>query len=199
MTNAPACLTATAQKALDKSGLTPQQKVEGLKDIIKDVGVAMLTTRSPDGKLASRPMAPAAIDGLVFSHYLNTDSGKTDDVQTDPHVNISFYNPKTTDWVSVSGQAKINTDREKVKKHWSKALQAWFDKKDDVRNGTHTDPRVALLDVTPDEIRWFKAESSFKQFVEVTKAAVTGGVAATGTLVIISQDEVSDASDLLRP
>lgn len=59
-----------------------------------------------------------------------------------------------------------------------------------MHNGTHDDPRVALLEVVPDEIRWFKADSSFKQFVEVTKAAVTGAAAATGTLVIISQDEV---------
>ncbi len=49
---------------------------------------------------------------------------------------------------------------------------------------------VALVDVIPNEIRWFKAESSMKQWIEVSKAKLTGQAAATGKLVIISKDEI---------
>ncbi len=133
---------STAQNALDKSGLSPQDKVEGLRGIVKEVGVGMLTTRTSDGKMASRPMAPAAVEGLVFSHYLNTDSGKTDDITANPDVNLSFYDPKTTDWVSISGRATINQDQSKIEKHWSSSLKAWFDdKKDGKHTGDHKDPR----------------------------------------------------------
>lgn len=32
-----------------------------------------------------------------------------------PDVNISFYNHKTTDWISITGKAKVINDKEKVK------------------------------------------------------------------------------------
>ena len=52
---------------------------------------------------------------------------------------------------SVSGKAIINTDRSKVKKHWSAGLKAWFDdKKDGKHTGDENDPRVAMIDVHPE-------------------------------------------------
>ena len=47
--------TAKAQN----DNLTPQEKVEGLHSIIKKVKTGMLTTRSGDGLMHSRAMAPA--------------------------------------------------------------------------------------------------------------------------------------------
>lgn len=55
----------TAQQAHgNASGLTPQQKVDGALAIATQVGTAMLTSHSPDGKLASRAMHPATTEGL---------------------------------------------------------------------------------------------------------------------------------------
>ncbi|KDN38386.1 hypothetical protein K437DRAFT_23703 [Tilletiaria anomala UBC 951] len=108
----------------------------------------MLSIRTPDCKLASRPIAPATTEGLIFSHYLNTKSGKVDDVNRDPHVNINFYDPKPTDWVSISGDAKINKDPAKIK-HWSDKLKSWFDSRGSPYTGSHDDPRVAMLDTCP--------------------------------------------------
>ena len=39
--------------------LTPQEKVEGLHSIIQKVKTGMLTSRSADGHMHSRAMAPA--------------------------------------------------------------------------------------------------------------------------------------------
>lgn len=140
------------QAASAGSELSPQQKIEGALKLIKDVGgVGMFTSRSPDGKLASRAMIHATTEGNVFSFYFNRESGKTNDLQTDDQVNLSYLNPKTGDWVSVSGKAIINTDKSKVKKHWSSGLKAWFDdKKDGKHTGDENDPRVALIDVHPE-------------------------------------------------
>lgn len=55
-------------KALN-TDLTPQQKIEGLHGIIKKVKTGMLTTRTSDGRLHSRAMAPA---GRMLIHiYLS--------------------------------------------------------------------------------------------------------------------------------
>ncbi|PWN47468.1 hypothetical protein IE53DRAFT_390402 [Violaceomyces palustris] len=184
------------KKASEKAhGLSPQQRIEGAMEIVEKVGTGMLTTRSPDGKLASRAMKPATTDGLVFSFFFNKDSGKMDDVEVDPQVNVSYHDAKTTDWVSISGTAKVNDDREKVKKHWSSSLKAWFDdRKDGKHTGDENDPRVALMDVYPSEIRYFKADGKLKYLAETAKAAVSGGVASPGKLVVITSDEIQLAS-----
>lgn len=73
------------------------------------------------------------------------------DSNNDSSVNIAYLDSKTGDWVSISGKAVINTDRSKVKKHFSAGLKAWFDdKKDGTHTGDENDPRVALIDVHPD-------------------------------------------------
>lgn len=52
------------QAAGNAHGLTPQQKIDGLHEIIGQVKTAMLTSRAPDGKLASRAMIPATTEGF---------------------------------------------------------------------------------------------------------------------------------------
>ena len=47
--------TAKAQN----DNLTPQEKVDGLHSIVKKVKTGMLTSRSKDGHMHSRAMAPA--------------------------------------------------------------------------------------------------------------------------------------------
>lgn len=143
-------------KAASENGpqLSAAQKVEGALKLSKEIGTCMLTSRTPDGRLASRPMAPATMEGDVFSFFFNQESGKTDDIKADDQVNLSFLNPKSGDWVSIAGKANINDDRSKVKKHWSGALKAWFDDKGDGKHtGDENDPRVALLDVHPEVSR----------------------------------------------
>lgn len=136
-------------------------------------------------------MAPSSTEGLVFSFYLNTESGKTDDINADSNVNISYFDPKSTDWVSLSGTARINNDRDLVKKHWSSSLKAWFDKRGGEYTGDHNDPRVALLQVVPNEIRYWKADGKLKALAQMAKAAVSSDVAAPGQLIVITQDEIS--------
>ncbi|CAO1627052.1 unnamed protein product [Sympodiomycopsis kandeliae] len=183
------------QAAGNAQNLSTNDKIEGLHKIIGQVTTAMLTSRAPDGKLASRAMVPATTEGLVFSFYQNADSGKTQDIETDPNVNIAYIDPKTSDWVSISGKAKLNGDRSKIKKHWSKTLSAWFDDKGDgVHTGTEDDPRVTLIDVHPEEIRYYSQSGKLAFLKDVAKASVSGGVASPGQLVIITQDEIQLAS-----
>lgn len=63
MASAP---TTTYQKELDpytqkaeNDNLTPQQKIDGLHAIVKRVKTGMFTTRTSDGHIHTRAMAPA--------------------------------------------------------------------------------------------------------------------------------------------
>lgn len=63
-------------------GLTTQQKIDGLHEITKQVTTAMLTSRSPDGKLASRAMIPATTEGLGEHQLCATECQHTLDTDT---------------------------------------------------------------------------------------------------------------------
>lgn len=71
---------------------------------------------------------------------------------------------------------------------------AWFgDLGDGIHKGDENDPRVAVIEVVPDEIRyWYTTKGKFGSALDVGIGAVTGKVACPGELRTISQDEVSN-------
>ena len=54
---------------------------------------------------------------LVF--IANKASHKFDEIENDAHVNVSFYDEKTTHWASYSGIARVSQDKALIDKHWS--------------------------------------------------------------------------------
>lgn len=143
-------------------------------------------------RVLTLPFDPTSLPS-VFSFYQNLESGKTTDVEEgDGQVNVSFCDVKTGDWVSISGKAVINKDKSKVKRHWNSMVKAWFDdKKDGVHTGDENDPRVVMLDVHPEEIRYYSQEGTLKFYKDVAAAALGGAAASPGKLVILQQDEIA--------
>ncbi|KAK3079238.1 BLI-3 blue-light-inducible Bli-3 protein, partial [Coniosporium uncinatum] len=99
--------TDTGNKAADpyteknKQEPSLSEKVEDLKAFVERCKFCMMTTRIPDnGELASRCMALAATEnGVDFIFHTNTESGKTDDLQSDPKINLGFLN-NSGEWAS---------------------------------------------------------------------------------------------------
>ncbi|QRW21738.1 pyridoxamine 5'-phosphate oxidase family protein [Rhizoctonia solani] len=171
--------------------LTPQQKIDGLKEILDITKTGMLTTRGTNGELHSRAMAPASLDGLHFTFIVNNQSHKTDEMESDPHVNVSFFDPGSNHWVSVAGTAKVLQDKKRAKELWNPFVSAWFgDLGDGVHKGDSEDPRVSLIDITPTEIRyWYSTRTKVGAAVEVATSAITGKVASPGELRTITPQE----------
>ncbi|GAA5910492.1 uncharacterized protein JCM6883_003027 [Sporobolomyces salmoneus] len=174
------------------------QKKSELQSIVKESKFAMLTSRDTDGALHSRAMSPASHQGLVFTFVANRESGKFDELANDPNVNVSFSDPSSSDWASVAGTAKINTDVEAIKKVWNPLLKSWFGEIDEnhkvsfpINEGEPGDERIALIEVVPTEIRyWLKTRTSIGQTFEVVKGALTGETAAPGALRTITASEL---------
>lgn len=72
-------------------------------------------------------------------------------------------------------------------------MSAWFgDLKDGVHKGDEHDPRVAIIEVIPDEIRYFSAtKGTVGRALETGISVVTGGVSVPGELRTITSSEVS--------
>ncbi|CAL1707200.1 unnamed protein product [Somion occarium] len=182
-------------KAKDSGTHAPHEKVKALHDIVKKVKTGMLTTRSSDGSLHARAMAPAGPFSphqvcLVF--IANNASHKFDEIQNDAHVNVSFYDEHSTSWASYSGIARVSQDKAEIEKHWSHLTSAWFgDLGDGVHTGDQTDPRVSIIEVIPDSIRyWVATGSKVGRAANIATSAITGKAAAPGQLSTITKEEI---------
>jgi general stress protein 26 len=129
--------------------------------------------------------------GIDLLFHTNTESGKTDDIASDPHINISQYN-NSGEWASVSGRASIITDREVVKKYYSPALKAWVgDLGDGKHDGGPNDPRIGVIKVELVTATYALARGTQAGgLVELAKGVVTGSAPKVNRLREISESEV---------
>jgi len=176
--------------------VTPAQKIEDLHKVIKNAQTGMLTTRAADGHLHARAMTPAGPYSttqvnLVF--LANNASPKFKELQNDSNVNVSFFDTSTTHWASYSGIAKVIEDREVIRKYWSSCISSYFgDLGDGVHKGDENDPRVAVIEVVPDEVRyWLATSGSLSRGVQEIASAAQGKVTIPGELRTITKEEIA--------
>lgn len=100
----------------------PQQT---LIDLLGDERTCMLTTLAADGDLQSAPLTMLDVDdhGDVVM-LVRGDSLSARNIAANPRVNLAIMQSST--WISVSGQARVNPDRQRVKELWNTMVDAWF-------------------------------------------------------------------------
>jgi hypothetical protein len=78
----------------------------------------------------------------------------------------------------------------RVKKYFR--ISAYFgDLKDGTHKGDKNDPRVSIIEVVPEEIRyWMSTQGTVQRGVNVAASAATGKIAVPGELRTISREEV---------
>ncbi len=140
-----------------------------LKEEIKDIRTAMLTTQREDGNFHSRPMATHAIDDdgtMWFFTYEN--SNKVQEIQKNNRVSLVFSDTGAETYVATSGTGEIVKDRAKINELWNDVLKTWFpDGKDD--------PNITLLKVTTHSGEyWDRPGGKMMQLFEMAKGALTG-------------------------
>lgn len=145
------------------------ENIKKLRDLIKDIRFAMLTTIEEDGTLRSRPMATQELDfdgDLWFFTYGG--AAKVEEVQHHQQVNVSYAEPNDQKYVSVSGTAQLVRDRQKIEELWNPLYKAWFPQGLD-------EPDLALLKVSVDKAEyWDSPSSKVVRIVGFVKAVVTG-------------------------
>lgn len=153
---------------------TRQESIKKLSDLIKDIEFAMLTTID-GGHLRSRPMQTQDVefDGDLW-FFTSSKTHKTDEIEKDNRVNVSYAAPDSNTYVSVSGTAEIVKNREKIDEYWSDILKAWFPEGKD-------SPDLVLLKVKVEQAEYWDAPSStIVQIAGFLKALATGERAEGG-------------------
>jgi general stress protein 26 len=138
-------------------------------ELIRAARICMLTTTAVDGHLASRPMGlqEAEFDGDLW-FFTSADSAKVRHLRVNPEVNVAFADQQNKSWVSLTGTASENFDRERAEWLWSPMLTLWFP------DGLDT-PHLTMVRV---HVRgaeyWDSSASTVVNLLGFARAAVTG-------------------------
>jgi len=172
--------------------LSPAKKIEELYSLVEGIDIAMLTSRNFDGTLVSRPMSTQEKRPRVdFWFVTSTETHKIDEIQSQPEVNLAYYNNKSREWVSVSGTARIITNRDLIRTLYKPDWQVWFGDEGDERNGGPSDPRLALIEVEAHEATYLKSnQPRAVQLFKVAKALITGEAPKIGDMRHVGKKEL---------
>lgn len=149
--------------------------IRELYELIEDIEIAMLTTRRADGQLVSRPMATQErAEGADLWFVTSTETEKLDELSTDPHVNLAYYDGKSREYVSVSGTARTVRDGEKIRQLYRPDWKAWFPG-ESREAGTPDDPRIVLIAVDAQSVVYLKVDKPRPLVMfEIAKGMLTG-------------------------
>ena len=142
------------------------EDIETIRTIVTGAKIAVLTTHSRSGELHSRPLAilGSEFEGTLW-FFTQHPSPKTDDIASDPQVNVALTDGKS--YLSLAGTASVDHNPTRIDQLWNPMVEAWFE------NGRE-DPTVALLrvDTTSAEF-WAIDKPGIVRAFEIAKALVT--------------------------
>jgi general stress protein 26 len=134
-------------------------------ELAEKIGFCMLTTQS-GLELKARPMSAYA-ERIENAFYFLTDvaSHKDNEVARHPNVCLAFADSKSQKYVSISGSAEVQNDREKIHDLWATPAKAWWDSADD--------PSIRILKVTPSSAEYWDSPGTIISYIKMAAAAVT--------------------------
>ncbi|GHB18682.1 pyridoxamine 5'-phosphate oxidase family protein [Salinicola rhizosphaerae] len=147
---------------------SPEHK-QKIWQLIEKIKVGMLVTLD-DGAPRARPMhlVQEAYDGTLW-FFTRRSAEKVIETEQDRDVCLTFSDQEHGIYVSMTGKARLNDDRDLVEKYWNPFVAAWFpDGKDD--------PDITMMEIDIDfGEHWQARESKTFQLYEIAKANLKKG------------------------
>lgn len=134
-------------------------------ELVDKIGFCMLTTQT-GAVLRARPMSAYA-ERAENAVYFLTDvaSHKDEEIARAPNVCLAFADSKSQKYVSISGTAQIQNDREKIRELWATPAKAWWDDADD--------PSIRILKVKPSSAEYWDSPGTVMSYIKMAAAAVS--------------------------
>lgn len=160
-----------------------REQLRKIREKIQSIEVAMLTTQDREEHLRSRPMQTLKMDengSLWF--FTKSPSPKSQEIALHQDVNLSYADPKTHTYVSVTGVAEIVEDEQLKEKLWKPVYQAWFP------SGLE-DPELKLLKVKMQSAEyWDTTSSEMVRLFKIVDAVFSGEPYKAGENAKISNE-----------
>lgn len=130
--------------------------IEDIAEKMRGIDIAILSTKSDGGQIASRPMSnngDVEYDG--DSYYFTREETRTvTDIKRDPNVSLAFSGKTgllggpSDFYVAIEGQAQLIRDKKEFEQHWKSGLDAWFEQ------GVDT-PGLVMIKVHAERINYW--------------------------------------------
>lgn len=172
-----------------------ERKLDDLYDLIDGIETAMLTTRTIDGSLVSRPLqTQKRSDDMDLWFMTSTETHKVDEMRANPDVNVAYFKDGSKEWVSVSGRARITQDKKRIRELYKPDWKAWLEDQGGDRDGGPDDPRIALIVVEPQTVTYMKSnQPRVVAMFKVMRALATGEPPKVGSLRHVDKSELDEA------
>lgn len=144
------------------------ETTDKLDELMDEFDTAMLVTRSLQGDLRARPMAVAQHTDEGVLYFATRDAtAKLEEILRSQKVAVTMQGDGV--YLSISGTAKILTDRALADELWSPPMRLWFP-------DGHEDPDLVILVIDPDYAEyWDQTGASRLEFWwEAGKALAKG-------------------------
>ena len=150
-----------------------QEKIEKIQDVIKDIKYSMMSTVNSKGDLHAWPMTTIetslAAREIWFIGDKNSDVVK--DIQDNSNIGLTYSSQDEKDYVSITGNAELVNDQDKLEALWSAMDNAFFEQGKE-------DPDVQLIKVVPKGAEcWLSGNGAVNMF-KMAAAAVQSGETA---------------------
>lgn len=172
-----------------------ERKLDDLYDLIDGIETAMLTTRTIDGALVSRPLqTQKRTDGMDLWFMTSTETHKVDELRANPEVNVAYFKDGSKEWVSVSGRARLTQDKRRIRELYKPDWKAWLEDQGGERDGGPDDPRIALVEVEPHTVAYMKSnQPRLVGMFKVMHAMAAGEPPKVGSVRHVDDSELREA------
>jgi general stress protein 26 len=173
------------QSMLDKTPQSGPGDWIKLGELIRGIGVALLTTVERDGRFHTRPVQTLRLEAdRTLWFFTDWSSPKAAELDQDERVSLGYADPSKRVYIAVSGSGRLLRDTEKAKELWSIEQRAYYPI-------GPKDERLALLRVTIERAEYWIAPGRASYLLAAAAAAVTGTPAA----VIGENQKIRDSGD----
>ncbi|CAN6959491.1 MULTISPECIES: pyridoxamine 5'-phosphate oxidase family protein [Psychrobacter] len=155
--------------------MSKQESIDKIQAVIKDVKFAMMSTINSKGDLHAWPMTTSetSLGGKEIWFIGDKSSDVVKDIQDNPKVGLSYATQDDKNYVSISGNAELSTDKAKLDELWSPVYNAFFE------HGKE-DPEVQLIKVVPHGAECWLSGSTTVNMFKMAAAALQDGKTAEG-------------------
>ncbi|APG60321.1 pyridoxamine 5'-phosphate oxidase family protein [Christiangramia salexigens] len=142
---------------------------EKIKSLVEDIKTGMLITDLDTKPLSAIPMSAKKVDDHGAIWFLSrSDSEHNKNIEKDSEVQLLFCDNPDKEYISIYGEAFIETNSQVLDDLYSKIDDAWFEEGRD-------DPKLTAIKVNPKEAFYWDTKSN--KYISLFKI----GMAAMGS------------------
>ncbi len=154
--------------------LSNEKALEKMRDLVKDIGIAMLLTDLNSQPISAAPMSTKRVDkegNIWFLSGLNSDHNVN--IVKNRNVQLLYSDPSDMEFISIYGEAVVTTDQPTLKDLYSKVDDTWFKGVDD--------PNLTAIKVNPKEAYfWDTKQNKYITLFKMGLSTITGKQSDTG-------------------